>query len=66
MKEGDRVSWVDAHGDRQFGTISEIEDDGRIYVAMVQTNTRGRRVTRVSEVYFESNEIHRLTVRGAP
>jgi hypothetical protein len=66
MKVGDQVSWVDARGDRRFGTISEIETDGRVYVASSQTNKRGRRVTRVVEVYFESNEIARLTVRGAP
>ncbi len=59
MTVGDQVSWVDRYAHRRFGTISAIDDDGRIHVAVSRTNMRGRVV--VSEVYFDADETHRLT-----
>jgi hypothetical protein len=47
------VNWTAADGSVRHGTITRVDDAGRIYVATEQTNHRGMRRTRVVEVWFD-------------
>lgn len=61
MIPGDRVYYFDAFGERVDGAVSRIVD-GRVYVDIVRANTRGKRVQRVCEVWFDAHETKRLIV----
>jgi hypothetical protein len=62
LKPGVRVSWTDALGNQRFGTIDEIDENGRVYVAEARINRRGRSV--ISSCWFDAHETDRL-IRGA-
>jgi hypothetical protein len=58
------VNWTAADGSVRHGTITRVDDAGRIYVATEQTNHRGMRRTRVVEVWFDRAEDARVREGG--
>lgn len=56
---GDPVEYTDALGNLIRAAVSRV-DGGRVYVKFTRTNTRGRRVGREVECWFDAHEVHRL------
>ncbi len=56
---GDVVEWTPVVGGVVRGFVSRLAH-GRVYVRWSMANTRGRRVSRTVECFFEPHEIERL------
>lgn len=58
---GDLVEWTPIVGSPRRGWISRFKG-GRVYVRSSYTNAKGRRVSRMTECFFEGYELARLHV----
>lgn len=61
FRVGDTVEWDPFVGGTRRGLVSRIKL-GRVYVKSSYTNSRGRRVSRTCECFFEAHELDRLRV----
>lgn len=61
VQVGAIVEYEPAVGSVARGTVTRVVD-GRVYITIERTNTRGRKVTRMTEVWFDPHEVDRLRV----
>ena len=59
FRVGDAVSWEPFVGPPRHGVVSRLKL-GCVYVKSSYTNTKGRRVSRTAECFFEAHELDRL------